>query len=202
MNYQRLLRIKKNINEKRWIYMANYEKLIEWIQEALEQDLALREKYNVGEKFRFIKDRLQALNESIALHIPSTTAPAAAAETLDVHQKELIYVYLYNAQGALLRSWSAMLTPKVFYEYSVNRPIYAEKSHIEMFVKSKNNPAQHAYLTIAVNQEDLLSKSASDSLGNTLIKVREGSLQFINLIEFTHNNHSYKITAKGEFVLI
>ena len=37
------------------------KKLLELLRGAIEQDTKLREKYKVGEKFRFIRDRLEAL---------------------------------------------------------------------------------------------------------------------------------------------
>ena len=94
-----------------------------------------------------------------------------------------------------------MFTPKVFYEYSVNRPIYAEKSHVESFLRSKINKHQHAYLTIMVNRDDItMLEGPKDALGNPSIKVREGSLRFDRLVSFTHNEQDYVLNKYGELV--
>src|SRR3990167_9684781 len=103
----------------------------------------------------------------------------------------LVYVYLFNAHGLNFSSWQKMLSPSVFYEYSVNRPIYGEKAHVEAVIRNKTNKAQHGYLTIAVKKELISSESSKDALGNPLIKVKEGGLKIERLICFFHHNHEY-----------
>ena len=119
-------------------------------------------------------------------------------ETVLAPDEVLIYVYLYNANGLVFRSWQNMLTPKVFYEYSVNRPIYSQKSEIESLLKSKKTLAQHAYLTIAVKASDIIKPS--DHPENPIIKVREGSLHFDKLVTFAHNGQDYTLNINGELI--
>lgn len=184
--------------------IQEYEKLIQLISGALEQDANLRTKYGVVDKFRFVRDRLQAL----LTHLEEEQKSLKKAESSTVHTEEntnkaLVYVYLYNAQGMVLRSWLTLLTPRVFYEYSVNRPIYAEKSHVESLLKNKANKHQHAYLTVKLNQQDILTAAdmgPKDAQGNPVIKIREGSLSFENLVTFTHNGQDYSVSAQGEFI--
>ena len=90
----------------------------------------------------------------------------------------------------------------MFYEYSVNRPIYTDKAAVENYIRSKPNRIQNAFATIAIKKIDLLPSPevVKDSLGNTLVKVREGSLKFEKLFSFTHNNQEYVLTATGEIV--
>src|SRR3990167_9962665 len=104
--------------------LKQYEKLIELLQEAIQRDIELRKKYEVGEKFRFVRDRLRALLTANEAHVQSIQQiEKNIQQKKDETTKVPVYVYLYNAQGALLRNWITMLTPKVFYEYSVNRPV-------------------------------------------------------------------------------
>lgn len=184
--------------------VQEYERLIQLIREAIQQDADLREKYGVADKFRFVRDRLNGL----LTHLEEQ-AKLLELEEQKLHQdkgpsdKTLVYVYLYNAQGTILRTWLTLLTPRVFYEYSVNRPIYQDKYHIDLLVRGKANKQQHAYLTVRVKQSDIISGGNSgsiDGLGNPVIKVREGSLQFENLVAFTHNGQDYVLSKQGEFV--
>ncbi len=177
------------------------EKLIRLIREMIQQDSDLREKYQVGDKFRFVRDRLQGL----LTHLESSSIQKASKEITeqkDEADKVVVYVYLYNAQGLIFRSWSAMLTPKVFYEYSVNRPIYLEKNNLEVVIKSKANKQQHGYLAIKINRNEIISAADAglkDANGNPLIKIKEGSLRFENLVWFFHNDQHYTVTPQGEF---
>ncbi len=183
--------------------LEQYEKLIQLIQEMIQHDQDLREKYSVGEKFRFVHDRLQGLLTHIESQKNAQQVKIQSATAEDNTNQVLVYVYLYNAQGTLLRSWSPMLTPKVFYEYSVNRPIYTEKNFVDSLIKGKSNKQQHGYLVVRVKPEDIISTAESaikDNIGNPVIKVREGSLRFENLVLFSHNGQNYNVTSQGEFV--
>ena len=93
-----------------------------------------------------------------------------------------------------------MVLPNVFYEYSVNRPIYTEKSQIDSFIRSRPNKQQHAYLTVAIKKQDMYPSQSQDSSGNMLIKVKEGSLRFEKLISFTYNDQDYQVDEEGEFI--
>ncbi len=185
--------------------IQQYEKLILLIRDTLKQDADLREKHKVADKFRFVRDRLQGLLthlEEQARHLQKSIEQKTPQQENHT-DKSIVYVYLYNAQGAVLRTWLTLLTPRVFYEYSVNRPIYAEKQDIEALVRSKPNKQQHGYLTIKINQNDIVASKDStpkDAIGHPLLKIREGSLTFENLIAFTHNNQDYVVGAQGELV--
>jgi hypothetical protein len=179
------------------------EKLIEIIRQTIGCDEALREKYDVKNKFRFVQDRLHALLDNlekdlqvIVIEKEKHKDPVIAAD------EQIVYVYLFNAHGHILRTWQNMLIPKVFYEYSVNRPIYGEKDHVESVLRAKANRAQHGYLVIAVKNADIFkyegSLSPKDAYGNLIFKVKEGSLNFNRLICFVHNGIDYLVNEQGE----
>lgn len=184
--------------------IEEYEKLIQLIQDLIRQDADLREKYGVLEKFRFVRDRLNGLLTHLEEQKKVLKGGEKSVETKeDSADKVVVYVYLYNAQGAMLRTWLTLLTPRVFYEYSVNRPIYGQKNEIESLIRSKANPQQHGYLAVRVSQKDLMAlknPASMDVIGNPLLKIREGSLRFENFVAFTHNGHDYVLNAEGEFV--
>lgn len=176
---------------------AQLIKLIELVRSAVTRDRELREEYSIGEKFRFIQDRLRVLLEGLEKKLQVLEQEEASQDKKgSADQKDvMVYVSLFNAQGVALRNWYAMLMPKVFYEYSVNRPIYQDKSHVEAFIRSRPNKVQHAYLTIAIKPSDITisaeQTAQKDAIGNPLIRVKEGSLKFEKLVSFTHNDQNY-----------
>jgi intracellular multiplication protein IcmQ len=175
------------------------------VREVIQQDLVLREKYHIENKFRFIRDRLAALQDTLekALAV-SDRLQSAQGISLDADEM-LVYVYLYNSQGLQFRTWQNLVTPKVFYEYSVNRPIYCEKEHVNALLRIKTNKAQHAYLTVVVKQEHVIQLpddlTPKDSVGNPVIKVKEGSLRIEKLINFCHQEKEYILNPSGELVI-
>lgn len=181
-----------------------HEKLLELVREAVNSDKTLREKYQVGEKFRFIRDRLNALLAHAEETLTTIQKEIQKSTNVLAEDEQLVYVYLFNAQGILVQSWQKMLTPTIFYDHSINRPIYTERSHIDALLKTKAKIAEHGFIIIAIKKQDVLKTeegaSLKDSLGNPLIKVREGALKFERLFSFYHNGHEYKINAEGELV--
>jgi hypothetical protein len=179
-------------------------KLIEIIREAIARDNELREKFQIGDKFRFVRDRLQELLCNLEQSLPVVVGDKMQSLQAMAADEMAVYVYLYNTHGLQFRTWQNLVTPKVFYEYSVNRPIYAEKSQIESLLRTKTNKAQHAYLTVAIKRDQVIPYPADsgpkDIAGNPVIKVREGSLRFEKLIAFTHQDQNYKLGADGELV--
>jgi len=180
------------------------EALLNLVRKAVQQDQELREKLHIGNKFKFISEGLQKLFTEVETDLGEIEKANAKKKQLDVLLEDeiLVYVYLFNAQGIVLQTWQKTLNPSVFYEYSVNRPIYTDKAAVENYIRSKPNRIQNAFATIAIKKIDLLPSPevVKDSLGNTLVKVREGSLKFEKLFSFTHNNQEYVLTATGEIV--
>lgn len=177
------------------------KKLLQLVQDAIAQDVKLREKYKVGDKFRFIRDRLQALSTRLEEQVKAAELEVKKAEK-KAADEVLVYVYLYNSQGVLFPTWQKMVAAAVLYEYSVNRPVYTDKTMIEAYIRSKSNKAQHAYLAVAVKPTDILNTptEAKDAIGNPLIKVREGSLLINKLVLFTHNGHEYVLSDTGVLI--
>lgn len=181
------------------------ENLLKLITAAVQKDKALRAQFAMGDKFRFIRERLEDLQRRIDAHL-NIFKEGDSEQAINVAADEsLVYVYLYNAQGLTLKTWQKMLNESVFYEYSVNRPIYIDKAAVEAFIRSRPNPAQHGFITVIVKNEDILKvpegmPATQDALGNQLVKVREGSLTFKKLLAFTHNSEDYKVNNSGEIL--
>lgn len=171
--------------------------LLKLLQDAVKHDVELREKFQTGDKFRFIRDRLNALLADVQDRVSVFEEQIERKKNPLEADETLIFVYLYNAQGLLPANWNKLLGKDVFYEYSVNRPIYTTKAAVETFIRNKQNKTSHAYLTIAVKKQDLLASQSKDAYEQELIKVREGSLSLTRLISFTHNNIDYVLDAHG-----
>lgn len=169
------------------------EALLKLVHDALEKDKALRETYKTGEKFRFIRDRLHALAAHVEEDIRKIEASVKKPRVLSKEEAP-VYVYLFNAQGAVLSTWQKMLNPSVLYEYSVNRPIYANQADIEYLIRGKPNKAQHAYLTIMVLQSDILAQAENkEKQPLSLVKVKEGALRYDKILFFNHNGLQYEV---------
>ena len=178
------------------------EKALPLIREVVVQEEELRKKNAMENKFRFVRERLQAVFSEMEQELQNleehTEKKTKKKELLE--DEVAVYVYLYNAHGAVLSNWQNLLTPKVFYEYSVNRPIYKEKTEIQTLLRSKSNKTQHAYLTVAIKASHVVPFEAKDNLGNQLIKIKEGSLSIEKLLSFTFNEQDYVLNTKGELV--
>jgi hypothetical protein len=178
------------------------EKLLQLVKEALQQDKELREKHAIGDKFRFIRDRLNALLAHVEESISAMEKEIEKTIDKIAEDDVIVYVYIYNAQGLVMKTWGKMLSQSVLYEYSVNRPIYTDKAHIEAFIRSRPNKVQHGYLALAVKKHDISTAVGTellkDSINNPLVKVKEGSLQFKRRISFTHNDVEYEVKENGE----
>ncbi|MCD6040131.1 MAG: hypothetical protein K0S27_1531 [Gammaproteobacteria bacterium] len=179
-------------------------KMFRLIQATLARDDELRNKYDMSTKFRFVRERLEAIVQQLEKEISVVTKEEdQGIEKSGVGEEEVIvYVYLFNAHGLVLSNWQKLLTPQVFYEYSVNRPIYMEESHVQLLVDSKSNKAQHAYLAVAIKKIYIIPSEsvAKDSLGSPLIKIKEGSLSVDRLLGFNYQKQEYILNDKGELV--
>lgn len=176
------------------------DNLLELIRQAEAVDEELREKFQIGDKFRFIRDRIKALTQRVEESMTSMK-PMEEAEVTTPTQDEIIgYIYLFNAQGLDIKSWQKMLNPAVYYEYSVNRPIYTSQADIDAMIRTKTNKAQHGSIAIRIHKNDILNDEAKDALGNTLIKVREGSLKYDQVVGFTHNGQQYKVGPEQQLI--
>ncbi len=175
------------------------EKLAVIMQYAVNAEKDARTEFNMGDKFRFVRDRVLAENDIVA---------AAIVKFKEVHVKQVealredevvVYIYLFNAQGLSIDTWRKAINTEALYDHSVNRPIYPSKADIDSFINRKMNKVQHAYLSIAVKKENILpSQSAlKDSYDHPLIKVREGAFVLKKLISFTHNGVEYEVTEEG-----
>jgi len=185
------------------VYSAQqvHDNLIQLVSAVLQQDKMLREKYQVGDRFAFVSDRLKLLFGELQGYQSDVASSQSSSEDLAYdHDALTVYVYLYNAQGLQLKSWLALLTPKALHEHAVNRPIFIDKDEIEAMLRSKPNAAQHAALVMLVKQDDIIPSLANDEVKTSLIRVREGSLKIEQVVSFFHNGSEYSFDAQNGLV--
>lgn len=175
------------------------DKLMQIVDDAVHRDEELRKKLDIGDKFRFIRDKLRALQQQISDSLTSIKVVDEVNKQVLAEDERLVYVYLFNAHGIDVQTWTKMVQPSVYYEYSVNRPIYGEKEQVESAIRVKLNRVQHAYITFAVKKTMVLApeEEVKDAIGLPLIKVKEGSLRPDRLINFTHNGIVYSVDENG-----
>lgn len=176
------------------------QKIVEILRQACQSDAELRTKYQIGEKFRFIRDRLHQLLNEYEKKLEVVEIEEKKSIRIVQNDETSVYVHLFNANGLMANNWLNMLTPAVFYEYSVNRPIYLEKKFIDALIRSKAKKIQHAYLEIIVKKSDIVQSDETlfkDVLGQPVIKVKEGSLSYQNVVVFVHNDQAYLLSREG-----
>lgn len=181
------------------------EKLRQLVKDSLDVDKNLRDKFHMGDKFRFIRDRLQALSARVQEELDALAMEVEKKTDKVAEDEVVVYVYIFNAQGLVLQTWQKMLNPSVFYEYSVNRPVYQDKSHVESFIRSRTSKAQHGFLTMVIKKTDILpavkgAEPGVDIIGNPLVKIREGSLKVEKMLSFTHQENEYVINETGQII--
>ncbi len=177
------------------------EKLMKIVNEAVNKDAELRAQLQIGEKFKFIRDRLAALKQHVEAALQTIQLDTDQEQLVVDEDEQLVYVYLFNAHGIDLQTWIKMLHPSVYYEHSVNRPIYGAKEHVESVIRNKANRTQHGYIEVAVKKAMILKKDDAglkDNIGNPLLKIKEGSLKPDRLISFYHNGHYYRMNEDGK----
>lgn len=178
--------------------------LIAILEGAVAKDVALREQHQMGDKFRFIREQLQALHESGLGSLAAIKEEALLGEVDGPLEDEVVvYVYLFNAQGATVPSWRKMVHASVLYEYSVNRPIYRDLAAVEGVIRGKAEKQQHAYLAIAVKKDCVIAladEATKDAQGHVLLRVKEGSLKANRVLFFKHNEHEYRVNDNGDLI--
>lgn len=177
------------------------EKLLQILNKAVAQDAELRQSLQIGDKFRFIRERLGALKSDVESVMETIKLVDEGNKQVVNDDEQLVYVYLFNAHGIDVQTWLKMLHPSVYYEYSVNRPIYGDKAHVESLIRSKAKRVQHGYMAVAVKKTAIVSTpetAVKDSIDNPLVKIKEGSLKPERLISFSHNGIDYFLNENGK----
>jgi len=183
------------------------QEIVQILNEIMHAEEACRAKYEIGARFHVIQSQLQALTtaykkesdiKEMVEDIQQSTGEMKSDE-------EIVYVYLFNAQGAKFHTWLSVLTPKALMDHSINRPVYAKFEHIDELLRSKTDIEQHAYIKAHIKKSDIImsldNSILKDALGNKLLRLKYGSLTADKIVYFFHRNKEYTVSKDGELKL-
>ncbi|MES2203772.1 MAG: type IVB secretion system protein IcmQ [Pseudomonadota bacterium] len=171
------------------------------VEMLVNEEKALRKKYGIGERYKAISSRLDAVLQSVrqAVSLPPQEVAIERSSPALSEGQQYVFVHLFNNKGKVLSRWEAMLSPRQLAEYSVNRPIYAEQKQVEAYIRSRPNDDEHAFLMMKIEQSDVLQRDEStdnyDSLGHPLLKLKEGAFKEQGLIYFFHKGVRYILSC-------
>lgn len=176
------------------------------IESLVKEEKELRKKYGIGDRYKAISSRLEALFKYVqeAVSLPKQEETLERAPPVLSKDQQYVFVHLFNNKGKILSRWEAMLSPRQLMEYSVNRPIYTEQKQVEAYIRSRPNDDEHAFLMMKVEQSDVLHGDESmynyDSLGQPLLKLKERALKEEGLVYFFHKSTCY-VLSRGHLVV-
>ena len=112
-----------------------------------------------------------------------------------------IFISLYSTEGNSIQAWERILAnlPR----HIISRPIYNNEEAVRSFIKSKENKTYEAYVSIYINEADILpipaEKTPVDKFGKPLLTLKHRSLSVENINRFEHLSGSYDY-IKGRLV--
>lgn len=183
----------------------DYEKLRELLNEILTVEKELRESCEIGTRFNVIRTQLEILLDKFEKEVTAVSSVLKEIQKVDRKLKEdeiLIYVYLFNSQGGVVKTWQRLLSQDALMEHSVNRPIYINKDEILKVLEYKTDKLQHSYLEVAIRKYDIVKPTSGpikDQNGFDLLKIRQSSLKVENIYSFFHNGKVYPV-VDGEII--
>lgn len=179
------------------------------IEQALTEELALREKHAIGARFGVIGSQLNSLLDGAKMQLSvkldsAATKKQTIVELSPADDETVVYVYLFNARGRVLSTWSKLLNNRALHEHSVNRPIYTDVAHIEELIRSKTDACNHGFFKIIVKNEHIIADVANttffDSLGHPLLRLRQGGLKVERILSINLSGKHYRLTDEARLV--
>lgn len=181
-------------------------KIIDIVRKAIDDDQVRREKFKIGEQYSFIPEKLQAtlkrLEDSLDYSEETITSSLPPWHRDIAENEQLVYIYLYNAQGKDIHVWERLLSNKSLAEQCFSRPIYANRDDAERILRSRDDALQHAFIAVVVKKNHVItSHNLTDPTGNQRVRLVENSLKTDNIIEFFHNGKAYYRDQRRRLVL-
>jgi len=111
-----------------------------------------------------------------------------------------VHIALYQSEGNNFTKWAQMLS--AIGALSISRPIYKYERDIKACMRVIEKKQNHAYATILIKPEDILSDAANpprDRSGYELVMIKERAIQSTNIISFVHLTGRY-VFEKGTLI--
>jgi intracellular multiplication protein IcmQ len=154
----------------------------------------------IGKNLREIRDGFANQLNSKEQEKAKLASNLANRVALRSGQKE-IFIALYSFDGSNLQSWERIIInlPK----QTVSRPIYENEEDIRAIIKTKENKNNEGFVSIYVNQSDILpmtpDKTPVDKLGKPLLTLKDKVLSLDNINYFAHVTGTYQL-AQGRLI--
>lgn len=152
---------------------------------------------------RAIGKSLSEIRDNFATKAGARSKAQIRAETYLANRLALrgsqqeIFVSLYSTDGTNIQSWEKIIANLP--GQMISRPIYANEEHVKSLLKTKEHKQNEAYVAIYVNKADILSlppdKTLVDKLGNTLLSLKDKSVDVENISRFVHISGIYQIVS-------
>lgn len=146
----------------------------------------------IGKKLQDLRDEFLAQVNSPTEDKMKESSLLATKMALRNGQQE-IFIALYSFDGTNIQTWERILAnlPKQM----LSRPIYAKEEDAIALIRSKENKNNEAYVSIFINQGDILvlpsDKIPMDKLGKPLLTLKDKSLSTDNINRFVHESGVY-----------
>jgi intracellular multiplication protein IcmQ len=153
----------------------------------------------IGKNLREIRENFQSLLNHAKTKANSNSNLLNRAALRSGQQE--IFIALYSSEGNNLQSWEKIIAnlPR----HMVSRPIYADEENVKFMIKSKENKLNEAYVSIFINQSDILMLAADkvpqDRFGKPLLVLKDRSLNLENVNRFVHFSGTYRY-QKGRLI--
>jgi intracellular multiplication protein IcmQ len=147
--------------------------------------------------FRGIGKKLEDAREHFKhdLSLDKEALEAQASNIASEISREFVEVYisLYQAQGAELAKWLAVINSLI--AHNISRPIYKNEADVQAVLRTKLNRQNDAYVVAQVRLANLMplpkDKPPVDRMGHPLLLLRENAIQLENIIRFVHVSGVY-----------
>jgi intracellular multiplication protein IcmQ len=156
----------------------------------------------IGKK---LQDAREKFIEDLDLQeaIKQASAPQAGLNQQAILGEDFVEVYvsLYQAQGANIPKWAAILVSLT--QLSITRPIYKNEEDMQASIRAKAFQANDAYVVVKIRKDDVLpapgGKVPVDRFGRELMVLKENVIRPENITRFVHLTGEYRF-VNGELI--
>lgn len=170
------------------------EHLLALLTELSKIEAELREAHQVGARFIVLQNQISLLLQQCHDTFPAAQVlPEIEDRRLMAEDESMLFIYVFNMNGEKAKNWQKLLTVSALRDHGVNRPIYTAREDVEELLRSKPDPALHAYLEVIVKKTDILPSTAKDIQGHTLVRLKEDRLTPQSVHHFVHLGRHYRL---------
>ncbi|MDP3560622.1 MAG: Dot/Icm secretion system protein IcmQ [Legionellaceae bacterium] len=156
----------------------------------------------VGKKLRAMRDTLAGQLKEIGEDSTSSAAFLARQLAMQSTLKQ-VFVSLYSLEGVNLQSWERIIAN--LRRQMVSRPVYANEEDIQSIIKTKEKKINEAYVSIFVNEADILDihsdKAPIDKLGKPMLVLKDNAINLDNIDYFIHLSGKYRY-SRGRLIKV